>query len=69
MDPYSIGAQLFEMYFDTNHAISSQNIACGLYTILYNQQMSPNAPVLLETAVICHPMLSFHNVDDLNSTI
>ena len=46
-----------------NDAVSSPNLACGLRTIMYNQQTSSNTPVLLQKAVLSHLILCFVDVD------
>ena len=52
-----------------NDTVSSPNLACGLYKILYNQQMSGNAAVLLDKAVFGHEMLWFVDVDGQNNAV
>ena len=49
--------------------VLSSHLACGLYTIFYNQQSTPNAPVLLEKALFGHLMLWFIDVDALSDAI
>ena len=53
----------------TNTAVLTPNSAFGYYTLQYNQQTSPNTPVLQEKTEIGHLTFSFDGVDATNTTV